>query len=98
MQKFIDYLYAYNELIGLSFECFLIILAVLLVVGFLVLIYLIVSWVLSVNETINFIDDNYYSIRYVLKNFDNVKQDTANNSVIFNELKCQKSAKDSSRK
>lgn len=98
MQKFIDYLYAYSEIIGVAFETILLILAVALVVGFIALICLIVFWVTSVNDTINYIDDNLYSIRYVLKNFDKFANDTANNTVICNELKCQKSAKDSSRK
>lgn len=98
MQNFIDYLYAYSEGVGIAFESILVLLAVVLVFGFIVLIYLTASWVISVNETINFIDDNFYSIHYIIKNFDKVKQDTANNSVICNELKCQKSAKDSSRK
>ena len=98
MQKFIDYLYAYSEVIGIAFESILVFLAVALVVGFIALICLIVAWVTSVNETINFIDDNFYSIGYVLRNFDKFAKDTANNTVICNELKCQKSAKDSSRK
>lgn len=98
MQNFIDYLYAYNECIGFAFETFLVVLAVLLVVGLIALIAFICIWVSSVNETINFIDNNYKSIKFIISNFDKFAHDTAYNTVICNELKNQKSAKYSSRK
>lgn len=98
MQNFIDYLYAYNEWVALAFVCILIVLAVALVVGLIALIVLICSWVSSVNYTVSLIDDNFFQLKYVLKNFDKFAQDTANNTVICNELKNQKSTKDSGRK
>lgn len=98
MENFIDYLYAYNECVGIAFQSLLIVLAIALVVGIIVFIAFAVAWVSSVTETVNFIDEHFYSIRYLIKNYDKYFRDTANNTAIINELKCQKSTKDSGRK
>lgn len=65
---------------------------VFLFIGFCVF-SLLVSKALEFNESLDF-----SALRYIQDNFDKFAKDTANNSVICNKLKCQKSAKDSSRK
>ena len=84
--------------IGLYIGCVITGIVTLLAIAFILFLLfgifsLLVSKALEFNESLDF-----SALRYIQDNFDKFAKDTANNSVICNGLKYQKSTDDSGRK
>lgn len=99
MIDFLVYINDYSPCICILFVVVIVVVSVLLLFGIVNCIINLVCWVFRVNDFLDYFSElDKLQLRYVLKNFDKVLLDTSNNTKILENLKCQKSAKDSSRK